>query len=58
MEITGIGQGQGPGGIIQVPLNTEPLSLIVARSIAVAAVYILVFNFIAWYALKRAQVAE
>ena len=58
MEITGIGQGQGPGGIIQVPLGTEPLSLVVARSIAVAAVYILVFNLIAWYALKRAQVAE
>jgi len=46
------------GGII-VPLGyTEPLSLVIARSIAVAAVYILVFNFIAWYALKRAQVTE
>jgi hypothetical protein len=39
-------------------VNTEPLSIIVARSIAVAAAYILVFNFIAWYALKRAQIAE
>jgi len=41
-----------------VDLYTEPLSLVVARSIAVAVVYILVFNFIAWYAFKRAQVAE
>jgi len=41
-----------------VDIYAEPLSLIVARSIAVASVYILVFNFIAWLALKRAQVAE
>jgi len=47
-----------PGRINQIPLYTEPLSTIVSRSIAVAAVYILVFNFIAWYALKRSQVAE
>ncbi len=47
-----------PGRINQVPLYNEPLSLIVARSIAVAVVYILVFNFIAWYALKRAQITE
>jgi len=58
IEFAGIGQGQGPGGIRQIPTFTEPLSIIVVRSIAVAAVYILVFNFIAWYALKRAQVAE
>lgn len=47
-----------PGRINQVPLYSEALSLIVARSIAVTAVYILVFNFIAWYALKRAQITE
>jgi hypothetical protein len=41
-----------------VPLFSEPLSIVVARSIAVAAVYIFVFNFIAWYALKRVQVTE
>ena len=58
IEITGIGQGQGPRGFTQVPLYTEPLSLVAARSIAVAAVYIFVFNFIAWYALKRAQLTE
>jgi len=49
---------QGPGNMRPIQLNTEPLSLIVVRSIAVAAVYISVFNFIAWYALKRAQVTE
>lgn len=43
---------------ILVPLYSEPLSIVVARSIAVAAVYIFVFNFIAWYALKRVQVTE
>jgi len=56
IEFTGI--GQGPGRITQIPTFTESLSLIAARSIAVAVIYILVFNFIAWYALKRAQVAE
>jgi hypothetical protein len=39
-------------------MYSEPLSLVLARSIAVAAVYIFIFNFIAWYALRRAQVAE
>jgi ABC-type transport system involved in multi-copper enzyme maturation permease subunit len=41
-----------------ITMYTEPLSLIVSRSIEVALVYILVFNVIAWYALKRAQVVE
>jgi len=53
IELRGGGQG-----IIRVPLNTEPLATIVAKSIAVAFVYIMIFNFIAWYALKRTQVAE
>jgi ABC-type transport system involved in multi-copper enzyme maturation permease subunit len=48
----------GARQITRVPLYSEPLSLVVARSIAVAAIYIFVFNLIAWYALKRAQVAE
>jgi ABC-type transport system involved in multi-copper enzyme maturation permease subunit len=48
----------GAGRELLVPLYTEPLSLVVARAIAVAAIYIFVFNFIAWYALKRTQVAE
>jgi hypothetical protein len=51
-------RGGGISGIIRVPLYTEPLSVVAARSVAVAIVYILVFNFIAWYALKRTQVAE
>jgi len=49
-----------PGGVpgLLKPLYTEPLYLILVRSVAVTAVYILVFSFIAWYALKRAQVTE
>lgn len=39
-------------------ISSEPLSTMVIRSIVVAVIYILVFNSIAWYALKRAQVAE
>ena len=39
-------------------LYAEPLSLILLRSITVATAYILVFLFISWYALKRAQVLE
>jgi ABC-type transport system involved in multi-copper enzyme maturation permease subunit len=48
----------GARQITRVPLYSVPLSLVVARSIVVAAIYIFVFNLIAWYALKRAQVAE
>jgi ABC-type transport system involved in multi-copper enzyme maturation permease subunit len=44
--------------INRVLMYSEPLSLVVARSIAVAIAYILVFNFIAWYALKRTQITE
>jgi ABC-type transport system involved in multi-copper enzyme maturation permease subunit len=39
-------------------LYVEPLWLILLRSIIVAATYIFVFLFVAWYALKRAQVLE
>ena len=39
-------------------LRSEPISTTVLRSIAVAVIYIIVFNLIAWYALKRAQVSE
>jgi len=49
---------QGPMKIIQVPLYSEPLSFIVARAIAIAAVYSLVFNFILGYTLKRTQIEE
>jgi ABC-type transport system involved in multi-copper enzyme maturation permease subunit len=51
--------GTGPGLVInQVLMYSEPLSLIVARSIAVAIVYIIVFNLIALYALKSAEITE
>jgi ABC-type transport system involved in multi-copper enzyme maturation permease subunit len=39
-------------------LYTEPISLVAGRALAVAFVYIFVFLFIAWYALKRAQILE
>ena len=40
------------------PLYSEPLSLVLLRSLIVAATYILAFLFISWYAFKRAQVLE
>jgi ABC-type transport system involved in multi-copper enzyme maturation permease subunit len=43
---------------LPTPLYTEPLSLVLARSIIVAAVYILLFMFISWLAFKRAEVLE
>lgn len=46
-----------PGQSLQT-LYVEPLSLVLVRSIAVASAYILVFLFVSWYALKRAQVLE
>lgn len=42
----------------QVPLYTEPLSLVLARSIVVTAIYIAFFMFISWFAFKRAEVLE
>lgn len=39
-------------------LYSEPLSIVLARSIAVALVYMLAFLFISWWAFKRAQVLE
>jgi ABC-type transport system involved in multi-copper enzyme maturation permease subunit len=47
--------GQSPPVI---PLYTESTGLVVLRSIAVAFVYIFVFLFIAWCALKRVQILE
>jgi len=41
-----------------IELYAEPLSLVLLRSIAVAATYTFAFLFIAWYAFKRAQVLE
>ena len=42
----------------QVPAHTEPISTVALRGLGVALAYILVFLFIAWYALKRAQILE
>ncbi|MDG6995442.1 MAG: ABC transporter permease [Nitrososphaerota archaeon] len=39
-------------------LYTEPLSYVLLSSLSVALVYIFVFLFIAWFALRQAQVAE
>jgi ABC-type transport system involved in multi-copper enzyme maturation permease subunit len=46
------------GNSVPTVLGQEPLSTTVTRSIVVAVIYILVLNFIAWYAFRRAQVAE
>lgn len=42
----------------ETPLYNEPLSLVLIRSIIVAVVYILVFMFLSWFALRRAEVLE
>ncbi len=49
---------QRPSNISQILLYTEPLSLVVFRTVAVALIYIIAFTFLALYAFKRAQVAE
>ena len=41
-----------------IEIYTETLSFIVIRSLLIAANYILIFSFIAWFALKRAQITE
>ena len=47
--------GSGPQ-IIDV--FTETLSFVVMRSLLVASIYIFIFSFIAWFALKRAQITS
>jgi ABC-type transport system involved in multi-copper enzyme maturation permease subunit len=47
--------GAGPK-IIEV--FTETLSFVVTRSMLVAIAYIFVFSFVAWFALKKAQITE
>jgi len=42
----------------QEVLYTENMSLVAWRSVGVAFLYVFVFLFIAWYALKRAQILE
>jgi len=42
----------------RILLYTEPLLNVLARSIGVAVAYILLFMFVSWFALKRAEVVE
>lgn len=44
--------------ITQTLAYTEPISVVALRSLGVALAYIFVFLFIAWFALKRAQILE
>ena len=48
----------GQPNITQAFAYSEPISLITSRSVATAAMYIIVFLIIAWIAFKRAQVLE
>jgi ABC-type transport system involved in multi-copper enzyme maturation permease subunit len=50
-----VGQSTEPA---QTLVYTEPISVVALRSLGVAFVYIFVFLFIAWCALKRAQILE
>ncbi|MEM2319245.1 MAG: ABC transporter permease subunit [Candidatus Bathyarchaeia archaeon] len=43
---------------IPATLYSEPLSIVLARSITVALAYMLAFLFISWWAFKRAEVLE
>jgi ABC-type transport system involved in multi-copper enzyme maturation permease subunit len=49
--------GQQPM-ITQSLAYSEPISTVALRGLGVALAYILLFLFIAWYALKRAQILE
>jgi ABC-type transport system involved in multi-copper enzyme maturation permease subunit len=50
-----VGQSTAPA---QTVVYTEPISLVALRSLGVAFVYIFVFLFITWLALKRVQILE
>jgi ABC-type transport system involved in multi-copper enzyme maturation permease subunit len=49
---------QSPSNISQILSYSEPLSLVVVRTVAVASIYIITFMLIALYAFKRAQIVE
>jgi ABC-type transport system involved in multi-copper enzyme maturation permease subunit len=51
-------RGTEPPLITQTLAYTEPISVVTLRGLSVASAYIFVFLFIAWYALKRAQILE
>jgi len=53
-----VGEFRPPEPPQMIELYVEPLSLVLARSIAVAVTYILAFLFISWFAFKQAQVLE
>jgi ABC-type transport system involved in multi-copper enzyme maturation permease subunit len=57
INLTQIQAGQSPE-LAQTVVYTEPMSLVLLRSVGVAFVYIFVFLFIGWYAFKRAQILE
>jgi len=42
----------------RTPLYSESLALILTRSLIVAGVYISIFLFVAWFALRRSQIAD
>ncbi|MEM2995298.1 MAG: ABC transporter permease [Candidatus Bathyarchaeia archaeon] len=54
-KVGGITNGQPS---LWTELYSEPISLIVLRAMVVAAIYIFIFLFIAWYAFKLAEVME
>jgi ABC-type transport system involved in multi-copper enzyme maturation permease subunit len=46
------------GTPLLIPLYSEPLSTLILKSIAVAAIYFTIFIAISWFAFKHAQVKE
>lgn len=58
-NVTYVKIGVSPSGQPQItPLYAEALSIVLIRSIGVAAAYTLAFLFLSWYMFKRAQVLE
>jgi ABC-type transport system involved in multi-copper enzyme maturation permease subunit len=54
-KIIGLPIGENPQ---MIELYSEPLSIVLLRSVIVAVAYIFVFLLISWYAFRRAQVLE
>jgi ABC-type transport system involved in multi-copper enzyme maturation permease subunit len=50
--------GGAPGQVVWEELYSEPLSAVIATSIAVALVYFAAFVAVSWYMFRRAQVAD
>lgn len=59
IDICGVSFGNGPGeGPSSIQLLSDPISILVIRTLSVAMIYMITFFAIGWLAFRRAQIAD